>query len=68
MKTGPDTPSIVENESRTAKHKNGTQRPPNRRKGAQIMKTGPNALGTAENEFGTAKQENCTRRPRNRRK
>jgi hypothetical protein len=54
MKTGAYALRTAKNNSRSAKHENGTRRPPQCRKrcpGEQNMKTGPDDLGTAENEF-----------------
>jgi hypothetical protein len=39
MKTGPDALRITENESESAKHENGTRRPPHRRKCFRERKT-----------------------------
>jgi hypothetical protein len=39
MKTGPDALVTAENESRSAKHENGTQRHQYRRKGVRVRKT-----------------------------
>jgi hypothetical protein len=40
MKTGPSALGIVENVSRSAKHENGTRRPPHRQKHVRERKTG----------------------------
>jgi hypothetical protein len=69
MKTGPDVLNTAENESVSAKYKNGTQRPryhPKTSSGAQNRKMGVDAHDTAENKYVCAKLENGTRRPRNR--
>jgi hypothetical protein len=71
LKTGPDALSIEGNDSRSAKHENGTRHPRFRRKrdllpsglpktspGAPNMKTGPDAIGTDENMYGSTKHEN----------
>jgi hypothetical protein len=80
MKTGLDALDTAENESGSAKHENGTQRPRYRLKcdwerktwkrdptpsvQPKNVKKEPDALGTAENESGSAKREKGTRRPR----
>jgi hypothetical protein len=71
MKLGPDALGTAENESRRAKHENGSPTPtvPSKMSpGAQNMETGPDALSTSEHESGRSKYENGTRRPRYRRK
>jgi hypothetical protein len=71
MKTESDALGIAENESRSAKHENGTltpSLPPKTSPGAQNMKTGPDGIETPEKESGRAKHENGTRCSRYRRK
>jgi hypothetical protein len=81
--TGPDALGTAEKESGSAKHENGTRRPPHYRKhfrertpmvptktimGTQNIKMVPNAIQNAVNVSGSEKHENGTRRPRYRRK